>query len=135
MRGSARTSTGPCRPRLAGAHWARSAAFRLNAVLQDTGVPGRDQVDLETRAIAPSLALGLGTATRVIASAQVVRQDNLPDYGIPGAAWLESTLAPTTVHALAPVRQANYYGSPGYDHDRAEQNTYTARIEHDSIAT
>jgi catecholate siderophore receptor len=114
-----------------GHSWARRAAFRLNALLQDTGVMGRDHVSLESRAIAPSVALGLGTPTRVTVGTQFVQQDNLPDYGLPGAAWAEWPLTPTTVQANAPVRQSNYYGSPGYDYDHAEQSTYSARIEHD----
>ena len=52
--------------------------------------------DREGLAVAPSLALGLGTPTRVFFIAQFMRQDNLPDYGIPGAAWQEPLLAPTT---------------------------------------
>ena len=44
---------------------------------------------LKSKAFAPSVGLGLGTPTRVIVAAQIVRQDNVPDYGIPGAAWLE----------------------------------------------
>jgi catecholate siderophore receptor len=65
----------------------------------------------------------------------VLRQDNLPDYGIPGAAWEEGPLAPTTVIASSPVDQSNYYGSADYDYDRASQNSYTARIEHDLSRT
>jgi catecholate siderophore receptor len=35
------------------------------------------------------------------------------------------------VLAQNPVDQSNYYGSPAFDYDRADQNTVTARIEHD----
>jgi catecholate siderophore receptor len=111
--------------------WASRSAFRLNMLWQDSGVPGRDEVTNESRAVAPSLALGLGTTTRVTLAAQIMRQDNLPDYGIPGAAWLEEPLTPTTVQAAAPVDQSNYYGSVGYDYDKGWQNSYTARVEHD----
>ena len=111
--------------------WASRSAFRLNMLWQDSGVPGRDEVALESRAVAPSLALGVGTTTRVTLAAQIMRQDNLPDYGIPGAAWLEEPLTPTTVQAPAPVDQSNYYGSIGYDYDKGRQNSYTARVEHD----
>jgi catecholate siderophore receptor len=110
--------------------WARNAALRLNMLWQDSGVPGRDEVERESRAFAPSLALGIGTPTRVTLGAQVMRQDNLPDYGIPGAAW-DEPLTPTSVLAPAAVDQSNYYGSPAYDYDRADQDTYTARVEHD----
>ncbi|MEQ1912038.1 MAG: TonB-dependent receptor, partial [Vicinamibacterales bacterium] len=68
---------------------------------------------------------------RVIASAQFLRQNNLPDYGIPGAAWSETTLTPTTVHATKPVDQSLYYGTPAYDYDKANQRTVSARVEHD----
>jgi len=111
--------------------WASRTAFRLNTLWQDSGVPGRDEVRLESRAIAPSLALGVGTATRVTLAAQIMRQDNVPDYGIPGAAWLDEPLAPTTQRASAPVDQSNFYGSVGYDYDKARQNSYMARVERD----
>jgi catecholate siderophore receptor len=115
--------------------WLAKSALRLNALWQDGGVAGRDEVTHGVKAVAPSLALGLDTSTRVVVSAQVLRQDNLPDYGIPGAAWEEGPLAPTTVIASSPVDQSNYYGSADYDYDRASQNSYTARIEHDLSRT
>jgi catecholate siderophore receptor len=111
--------------------WASHSAFRLNMLWQDSGVPGRDEVKLESRAAAPSLAVGVGTATRVTLAAQIMRQDNVPDYGIPGAAWLDEPLAPTTRLAPAPVDQSNFYGSLGYDYDKGRQNSYTVRVEHD----
>ena len=110
--------------------WASRSAFRLNMLWQDSGVPGRDEVTLESRAVAPSLALGVGTSTRVMLGAQIMRQDNLPDYGIPGAAW-EEPLTAASAPAPQPVDQSNYYGSTGYDYDKGRQNSYTARIEHD----
>jgi catecholate siderophore receptor len=40
-------------------------------------------------------------------------------------------LTPTTVLAPGPVESSNYYGSVGYDYDKASQDSYTARAEHD----
>ena len=111
--------------------WIGKSAFRLNALWQEGGFPGRDVTNRESFAVAPSLALGLGTPTRVFFNSQFTRQDNLPDYGIPGAAWQDELLAPTTVHAASPVDQSNFYGSAGYDYDKADQNTVMARVEHD----
>jgi catecholate siderophore receptor len=111
--------------------WLSRSGFRLNGLWQDSGVPGRDVVELKSQAVAPSLALGLGTPTRLTLSSEVMQQNNIPDYGIPGSAYLESRLAPTIVQASSPVRQSNYYGSIGYDHDKASQTNYTARIERD----
>jgi len=112
--------------------WLSRSAIRLNGLWQEGGVPGRDNVVTQERqAFAPSFALGIGSPTRVTVSAQVMRQDNLPDYGIPGAAWDEEPLAPTTVIAARPVDSTNYYGSVGFDYDNASQDSYTGRIEHD----
>ena len=114
--------------------WIGKSAVRLNALWQDSGVPGRDEVQNESRAFAPSVAMGLSTPTRVIASAQVMRQDNIPDYGAPAAAWGGANLRTDPsliVRADNPVAQTNFYGSPGVDYDKASQNTVTARIEHD----
>ena len=111
--------------------WLSKSAFRVNALWQDAGQPGRDLVTRNSTALAPSVSLGLGTTTRVTVSGQVVRQDSLPDYGVPGAAWQEYPLAPTTVIADNPVDQTNFYGSLGYDYDKAAQGTVLARVEHD----
>jgi catecholate siderophore receptor len=118
-----------------GGGWISRSAFRINAMWQDSGVPGRDLAQNSGKAIAPSLALGLQTPTRVVVAGQFMRQDNLPDYGVPGAAWHEDTLAPTTVQTANPVDQANYYGSPAYDYDHGAQNTVLGRVEHDVNGT
>jgi catecholate siderophore receptor len=114
--------------------WIGKSAFRMNAMWQDSEIAGRDVANNESKAFAPSIGLGLGTATRVIASAQILRQDNRPDYGVPSAAWQDSFLTPTTVHATRPVDQSNYYGSRDVDYDRADQNTLLARVEHNITA-
>ncbi|HEX4346856.1 MAG TPA: TonB-dependent siderophore receptor [Vicinamibacterales bacterium] len=111
--------------------WLDKSAIRINGLWQDSGVPGRDDAHNESRALAPSLALGLGTPTRLTASAEMTRQNNTPDYGVPGAAWTSSPLTPTTVVASKPVAQSNYYGSVGYDYDKGRDDNYTLRIEHD----
>jgi catecholate siderophore receptor len=110
--------------------WLAGTSVRLNALWQDGGVPGRDHVENARKAIAPSVAVGLGTPTRVIVQGQFTRQDNVPDYGVPGAAW-DQPLAPTSVLATRPVAQDTYYGSPDVDYDRADQHSVTGRIEHD----
>lgn len=111
--------------------WIGTAAFRVNALWQDSGVAGRDLVFNRSQGVAPSIGLGLATHTRVTASAQLLRQHNLPDYGIPAAAWHASLLAPTVVQSRHEVDSTNYYGSPSNDADRAEQRTVTGRVERD----
>ena len=115
--------------------WLGRSAVRLNALWEDGGVAGREHVSRKNQSIAPSIALGLNTATRVTGAVQITRQDNLPDYGIPGSAWSETELAPTTVIATNPVDQENFYGSVGPDFDDVEQESYTGRVEHDMNST
>jgi catecholate siderophore receptor len=110
--------------------WLGASSLRLNGVWQDSGVPGRDLVNLTTKGIAPSLALGLGKPTRVFVSEETLRQRNLPDYGLPGAAWQESALTAATVPVSQAVGQKSYYGNVT-DFDHGSQDNVTARVEHD----
>ena len=109
--------------------WLAGTAMRLNAMWQDGGVAGRDYAENERKAIAPSLALGLGTPTRVtVRRGSSPARTTCPDYGIPGAAW-DEPLTPTSVLTTRPVDQENYYGSPDVDFDtcRADQRDGAAR--------
>ena len=108
-----------------------NAAVRLNVLWQDGGLAGRDYTERESKAIAPSIAFGLDTPTRVSVGAQILRQDNLADYGLPAAASPLGPLTPTSAIAARPVDQSTYYGSPDFDYDHVEQDNVTARIEHD----
>jgi len=108
-----------------------SAAVRVNALWQDGGTAGRDYAGRESRSIAPSIAFGLTTPTRASLSGQIMRQDNLADYGLPAAASPIGPLAATSVVAATPVDQSNYYGSPDYDYDHVSQDSVMLRLEHD----
>ena len=108
-----------------------NSAVRINALWQDGGVAGRDHVERESRAIAPSIAFGVDTRTRLSISGQVMRQDNVPDYGLHGAASPLGALTPTAVLAPTPVDQSNFYGNPDVDFDKAKQDNVTVRLEHD----
>ena len=111
--------------------WWRGTSLRLNSLFQDSGVAGRDEVRLRTQAVAPSLALGLGTQVRVSAGGQFLHQDNVPDYGIPGAAWADGPLAPGAAVAPNPVEQANFYGTPADDYDDVSQESVFGKVEYD----
>jgi catecholate siderophore receptor len=104
------------------------SAVRLNGMWQDGGVAGRDEVQRDAWGIAPSFALGLGTDTRLSVAAQILRQENTPDYGLPSAALPGLT---TTTPPVGHVDQNNFYGIDGIDFDDIDSDSYTARIEHD----
>ncbi len=108
-----------------------SGAIRVNALWQDGGTAGRDYTARESKSIAPSIAFGLNTPTRVSLSGQVMRQDNLADYGLPAAAAPDGPLAAGGIVAATPVDQENYYGSPDYDYDKVSQDNVMLRAEHD----
>jgi catecholate siderophore receptor len=113
--------------------WRTRAAGRMNALWQDSGIPGRGFVKQNRQAIAPAITIGLGTPTRFTLAAEALRQNNIPDYGLSGAAWSRNQLTATTVRAGQAVNQSNYYGSPGYDYDKGSQGSYTARFERDTM--
>lgn len=104
------------------------SAIRMNAMWQEGGVAGRDEVQHDAWGVAPSFALGLGTDTRLALAAQILSRQSTPDYGIPTVAL--PGLAPTTP-PVGDVDQSNFYGIAGVDFDDVDSESYTARIEHD----
>jgi catecholate siderophore receptor len=108
------------------------AAIRLNGFYHEADSPGRDFVEGKRRGIAPALAVGLGTSTRAILSYQLLKQNNVPDYGIP---FVPNTV---TVPALlsyldkpAPVDRSNYYGLLDRDYEKTTTQQLTFALEHD----
>ncbi len=109
------------------------AAFRLNVMGQDSGVPGRDRVQNDRWGVAPSLGFGLGSATRVYLDYLHVKHDNVPDggvstIGLPGYASPDPT-RPFLSDAAA-VDPHNFYGTR-QDHDDVQVDMFTAIVEHD----
>jgi catecholate siderophore receptor len=58
-------------------------AFRINGMWHDQDVAGRDAIWQKRWGIAPSLAIGLGTPTRLTLSYYHLQTNELPDSGIP----------------------------------------------------
>ena len=109
------------------------AAFRLNVLDQNSGVPGRHDVKNDRWGVAPSLALGLNTSTRVYLDFLHVKQDNVPDGGVPtiGLPGYSSPDPTRPFIANAPaVNPANFYGTD-QDHDHVVENMFTAILQHD----
>ena len=110
-----------------------NAAFRLNVMGQDSGVPGRDKVENNRWGVAPSLAFGLGTTTRVYLDYLHVKQNNIPDGGVPTIGLPGySSPDPTRpqIGSAAMVDPSNFYGTDA-DHDHVNADMFTARLEHD----
>jgi catecholate siderophore receptor len=108
----------------------KGTALRLNALWQDSEVSKRDEVTDERWGIAPSLALGLGTPTRVTLSYFQLDQNNTPDYGIP---WVPANTGPLAAYSdqPAPVNYSNFYGLLNRDFEKTLTNLGTIQAEHD----
>ncbi len=98
----------------------KETAFRLNLMGVDQGVAGRDIAQNRRFGVAPTLAFGLGTSTRLTLSYLHEQSDDNPDYGIP---WL--------FNGPAPVARHNYYGFEHGNFLRTDVDVATARLDHD----
>lgn len=108
-------------------------AVRLNLMVQDSGVPGRDEVEKKSYGFAPSIAFGLNTPTRAYFYLLHSKQDNLPDGGVPTYGvgnYKLPTTAPAGVPTPTPVDSENFYGSRS-DYEKIDIDMFTARVEHD----
>ena len=113
------------------------SAFRLNVLSQDSGNPARREVNNKRWAIAPSLAFGVNGPTRLYLNYLHVKQDNVPDGGVP-TIGLPGYTSPDPTRpwiATAPmVDPKNYYGSSA-DFDQVTADMLTLRAEHDFSPT
>jgi len=107
-----------------------TSAFRVNVMGQGGDVAGRDVVENKSIGIAPSLAFGLGTPTRFYLYSQHIRQDNVPDGGVPTVGLPGFFNADARLRAGARVNEENFYGSTD-DDEKIHTDMVTAKIEHD----
>ncbi|BAN50193.1 TonB-dependent siderophore receptor [Metapseudomonas resinovorans] len=109
-----------------------SGAFRLNLVSHESNVAGRDKVDYDRWGVAPSLAFGLGTDTRVNLDYYHLESDDLPDSGIPYGYSVG-----TTHTAARPDKRtdggdsSNFYGLTNRDLRKTRTDIATFAFEHD----
>jgi catecholate siderophore receptor len=95
------------------------AALRANVMVSTNGVADRDVVRFNRYGLAPSLALGLGTPTRLTVSYFYQAESDIPDFGVPWYFGVPS-----------PVPRNNYYG---YRSDRLKTSADigTVKFEND----
>ena len=86
----------------------------------EANVAERDVTENRRFGVAPSLALGLGTANRLTASYFHFNENDIPDYGIP---WY--------FNRAAPVPRHNYYGFRDGNYLRTDVDMVTLKMEHD----
>jgi len=111
-------------------------ALRLNVMGQDGDVDGRDFIERQGWAVAPSLALGLGSDTRAYFYLLHTQQDNVPDGGVPTIGlegFYNAAFDTGGAHAgdiPDRVDRDNFYGLAS-DFEQIKGTMFTARFEHD----
>jgi catecholate siderophore receptor len=120
-----------------------NTALRLNVMGQDGEVDGRDFIERQGWAVAPSIGFGLDGETRTYFYLLHTQQENTPDGGVPtiglegfyNPAFDESPLPPNVAGPNAGVvpdrvDRENFYGFAS-DFEEIKGTMFTARIEHD----
>ncbi len=100
-------------------------ALRLNAMAHQNDVPDREHENFQRWGFAPSLAIGLGSDTRVTLSYLHQSDDNLPQYGAPFA------LNTYNDGPLPGVDPETYFGYRNVSEQQIDVDMLTAVFEHD----
>jgi len=107
-------------------NWAFSdhGAFRLNVMGSQGHTPGRDKaVDFDKWGVAPSLAFGQGTPTRVTLDYYHLQDNGMPDYSIP--------IDPRTGAPFKGADTHAFYGLKDRDFRHTQMDIGTVTLEHD----
>jgi catecholate siderophore receptor len=102
-------------------------AVRVNAMVQDIGYAGRDIAEYKSWGIAPSLAFGLGSPTQLTLNFSRVKQDNVPDWGLP---TLLPDLAIAEHVTVNDLDFSNWYGLTSRDYERTTSDSAAATLTH-----
>ncbi|WLH36453.1 TonB-dependent siderophore receptor [Pseudomonas sp. FP2196] len=110
-----------------------TAAGRLNLMSHESNVAGRDKVDYDRWGIAPSLAFGLGTDTRVNLDYYHLESNDTPDSGVPYTLPTGGSAARTKSNPDKPYAGGDHSNFYGLDRDfrKGRTDTATFAIEHD----
>jgi catecholate siderophore receptor len=95
-------------------------AFRLNLMTHANEVAGRDYVEYERWGVAPSIAFGLETDTKIVLSAHFQDDKGWTDYGVPIRLGRE----------VPGVDRSNYYGFHNLDGENTDSRSLSATVEH-----
>ena len=111
-----------------------TTAGRLNLLSHESNVAGRESVDYDRWGIAPSLAFGLGTDTRVNLDYYHLENNDTPDSGIPYSIPAGGSAARTKSNPDKPDdggNSENFYGLNDRDFRKGRTDISTFAIEHD----
>lgn len=100
-------------------------ALRLNTMVHQNDVPGRDHENFQRWGFASSLAVGLGSDTRLTVSYLHQSDDNIPQYGVPYA------LNAHNDGPLPGIDRDTYFGYRNVSGQQIDVDMLTAVFEHD----
>ena len=104
-----------------------SVAFRINAMWQEAGYPGRDVQENNQWGVAPTIGIGIGKPTTVTVSYSRLQQNNVPDLGIPTLFPDNAINAGLTVNDLD---FSNYYSIASRDYEDTTSDVVTGIVSH-----
>ncbi|WP_340679096.1 TonB-dependent siderophore receptor [Paraglaciecola sp.] len=107
----------------------QQTALRINLLAEDGDVAGRNHVSNQSQAIAASLMTQLNPGSTLSVSADVLTQDNVPDYGIP---WVGNVTGGPLVdyaNSTPPVNFDNFYGNLHRDFEEIDAKSLTLKYE------
>lgn len=102
-----------------------STAVRLNAMVHQNDVPGRDYEKYERWGVAPSIIFGLGSDTTMSLAYVHQEDDNIPQYGVPF--FVNANFG----GPLPGVDPSNYYGYHNVDEQQIDIDSATAVLAHE----
>lgn len=111
-----------------------TVGVRLNTMIQDGGLAGRDVAEANTWGVAPSLAFGLGTGTRVTFAYEHFERNDVPDSGV--AVNRSAPAFGVGVKGAGPrpfaqsVSRDTFFGDRT-DYDDVNADSFLARFEYD----
>ncbi|MCU1721610.1 MULTISPECIES: TonB-dependent receptor [unclassified Pseudomonas] len=108
-----------------------TVAGRLNLMSHESNVAGRDKVDFDRWGIAPSLAFGLGTDTRVNLDYYHMESNDLPDSGVPYTYSGANRTSANPDKPYAGGDDSNFYGLTDRDFRKTRTDIATIAVEHD----
>lgn len=102
------------------------AAFRINGLLYNSDIAGRDVGGYQRFGVAPSVIFGLNSPTQVLVSLLHQSDWDTPDYGVP---WIDLE-TPSHMSHPASVPWHNYYGFKS-DYVRTSADIFTTTVTHE----
>lgn len=114
-----------------------TTAFRLNAMVHDSDIAGREGPQNKRWGIAPTITFGLGTADQLTLSYQHLDVDDMPDGGIPyyNAKTIPGMTSDVTLRPTNGGNRENWYGLKARDKRKEQSDLLSANYEHKFSAT